>query len=126
MFLESAWSLVAMNPDPSRSAERRDEDCLHRNQDGEMCDPLERSSEELAGGPDRPEEESSGECEFVQEYVDPDVQSRLWLKAVVPLLQLRSHEADPNGRVQFAFDLMYIAACERIARILQSDVTSAH
>jgi hypothetical protein len=114
-----------MNPDPSRSAEGRDEDCLHMNQDGEMCDPLESPGEELASGPDLPEGDSGGECEFIQEYVDPDVQSRLWLKAVVPLLQLRSHEADPNGRVQFAFDLMYIAACERIARILQSDLTTA-
>ncbi|MGC8638715.1 MAG: hypothetical protein ACP5XB_02420 [Isosphaeraceae bacterium] len=60
--------------------------------------------------------------QVVEEYVDPDVQSRLWLKAVIPLLQLRSHEPDLSSRVQFAFDLMYIAACERIARILRSDI----
>jgi hypothetical protein len=53
-----------------------------------------------------------------------DLTNRLWLKAVVPLLQLRSHESDPSARVQLAFDLMYIAACERVARILRSDLPS--
>ena len=54
-----------------------------------------------------------------------------WLKAVVPLLQLRTQETDTgvvpgvcSGRVQFAFDRMYVAACERIARILRSDLGS--
>lgn len=47
---------------------------------------------------------------------------RLWLRAIVPIVQLRSHESDPSGRVQLAFDLMHIAACERAARILQSDL----
>ncbi len=51
-----------------------------------------------------------------------DLTNRLWLKAVVPLLQLRSHDSDPSARVQLAFDLMYIAACERVARILRSDL----
>lgn len=51
-----------------------------------------------------------------------DVQQRLWLKAVIPLLQLRSSEADPSGRVQYAFDRMYISACERIVRILRGDL----
>lgn len=35
-----------------------------------------------------------------------------WLKAVGPLLQLRSHEADSDGRVQFAFGQTYVAASE--------------
>ena len=56
---------------------------------------------------------------------DADVQNRLWLKAVVPLLQLRSHETDPSGRVQFAFDQMYVAACERVARILRRDLPAS-
>jgi hypothetical protein len=51
------------------------------------------------------------------------VASRLWIRALTPLLQLRSHETDPSSRVQFAFDQMYVAACERIARILRSDLT---
>jgi hypothetical protein len=68
------------------------------------------------------EDDDPGAGDLVPEYPDTDVQNRLWLKAVVPLLQLRSHETDPSGRVQFAFDLMYIAACERVARILLGDL----
>jgi hypothetical protein len=71
------------------------------------------------------DEPNAGEQEMVQECLDPNVQSRLWLRAIVPLLQLRTHETDPSGRVQFAFDLMYIAACERIARILRSDLPAS-
>ncbi len=51
-----------------------------------------------------------------------DVQARLWVRTLTPLLQLRSHDTDPSGRVQFAFDQMYVAACERVARILRADV----
>ena len=47
---------------------------------------------------------------------------RLWIRALTPLLQLRNHDTDPSSRVQYAFDLMYIAACERMARILRSDL----
>jgi hypothetical protein len=51
-----------------------------------------------------------------------EAQSRLWIRALTPLLQLRKHDSDPSDRVQYAFDLMYIAACERVARILRSDL----
>ena len=61
-------------------------------------------------------------AETVSELEDGDVQNRLWIRALVPLLQLRSQETDASGRVQFAFDLMHIAACERVARILRSDL----
>jgi hypothetical protein len=47
---------------------------------------------------------------------------RLWIRCLTPLLQLRKQESDPSDRVQLAFDKMYIAACERVARILQSDL----
>jgi hypothetical protein len=60
--------------------------------------------------------------EAVSGFVDAEIQNRLWLKTLVPLLQLRSQETDPSDRVQYALDLMYIAACERIARILRSDL----
>jgi hypothetical protein len=63
-------------------------------------------------------------CDEIPEFIDPDVQNRLWLRAVVPLLQLRSQETDPSQRVQFALDQMYIAACERVARLLRSDLPS--
>ncbi len=51
-----------------------------------------------------------------------DVQARLWVRTLTPLLQLRNHDTDPSGRVQFAFDQMYVAACERVARILRADI----
>lgn len=55
------------------------------------------------------------------EAAECEAQKRLWLRAITPILQLRSHEPDPSDRVQFAFDLMHVAACERVARILDSD-----
>lgn len=48
--------------------------------------------------------------------------ARQWLRVITPLIQLRSHDADPSDRVQLAFDLLHIAACERAARILRSDL----
>ena len=51
-----------------------------------------------------------------------ETRNRLWLRAILPLLQPAPVDPDPNPRVQFAFDRMRIAACERAARILASDV----
>ena len=51
-----------------------------------------------------------------------DLQRRAWLKVITPLLQLRSHDTDPSPRVQLAYDLMAIAAAERAARLLRSDL----
>jgi hypothetical protein len=77
------------------------------------------------------EGEESGVADTTQEFLDLDVQHRLWLKAVVPLLQIRAQDPDSGGsvpaassRVQFAFDCMYISACERISRTLRSDLPS--
>ena len=56
------------------------------------------------------------------EALDLETQKRLWLRAIIPLLQLRSHDSDPSGRVQLAFDLMFVAACERVSRIMRSDL----
>ena len=61
--------------------------------------------------------------EFIQSVLDEESQKRLWLRAIIPLLQLRSHDSDPSGRVQLAFDLMHIAACERASRLLRSDLS---
>jgi hypothetical protein len=60
--------------------------------------------------------------ELVQAALDEETQKRLWLRAIIPWLHLRSHETDPSGRVQLAFDLMHIAACERASRLLRSDL----
>jgi len=59
--------------------------------------------------------------DLVAQALDFEAQKRLWLRALIPLLQLRSHDSDPSGRVQLAVDLMHIAACERVRRILNSD-----
>jgi hypothetical protein len=53
------------------------------------------------------------------DYIDIEAQKRLWVRTIIGLLQLRSHDSDPSGRVQLAFDLVHIAGCEALARILQ-------
>jgi hypothetical protein len=55
-------------------------------------------------------------------YETAEVQNRLWIKAIVPILQLRSRDAHVNVRVQYALDRLHIAACERLTRILASDL----
>ncbi len=60
--------------------------------------------------------------QFLDAVLDEEVEKRLWLRAITPLLQLRARDSDPSGRVQLALDFMYIAACERVARILSSDL----
>jgi hypothetical protein len=60
--------------------------------------------------------------ELVEAVLDLESQQRLWLRAIIPLLQLRSHDSDPSSRVQLAFDMMHIAGCERVGRILRSDL----
>jgi hypothetical protein len=62
--------------------------------------------------------------ELIRATLDDQSQKRLWLRTITPLLQLRSHDSDPSGRVQLAFDLMHIAACERASRLLRSDLPS--
>jgi hypothetical protein len=60
--------------------------------------------------------------DLVDGVLDLETQRRLWLRAIIPLLQLRSHDSDPSGRVQLAFDMMHVAACERVSRILRNDL----
>ena len=61
-------------------------------------------------------------AECVEAVLDCEIQKRFWLKTIMPLLQLRSHESDPSPRVQLAFDRLMISACERATRILSSDL----
>jgi hypothetical protein len=70
---------------------------------------------------DDPDEDNSPDDDLVADVIDLETQKRLWLRAIIPLLQLRSRDSDPSGRVQLAFDLMHIAACERVSRLLRSD-----
>jgi hypothetical protein len=76
--------------------------------------------------PDNPPDDDRVEAdetddEFVR-YEAFEAQNRLWIKAVVPILQLRPHEAPHNVRLQYALDRLRIAACERLVRILSSDL----
>jgi hypothetical protein len=61
-------------------------------------------------------------ADAIDQVVEDHTQARLWIRAITPLLQLRSHDSDPSGRVQLAFDMMHIAACERVSRLLRSDL----
>jgi hypothetical protein len=72
--------------------------------------------------PDQVAEEPADETQQVIDAVlDYEQQQRLWVKALIPLLETRSHQSDPSDRVQFAFDMMHVAACERLIRILNHD-----
>jgi hypothetical protein len=55
-------------------------------------------------------------------FRDVEADRRRWVRSIGALLQGRSRESDPSGRVQLAFDMMHIAACERMFRILRSDL----
>ncbi len=68
------------------------------------------------------DQDTSVDDELVADIIDLESQKRLWVRALIPLLQLRSRDSDPSGRVQLALDLMHIAACERIRRLLRSDL----
>jgi hypothetical protein len=70
---------------------------------------------------DDPDDDDSPDDDIAADVIDLEIQKRLWLRAIIPLLQLRSRDSDPSGRVQLAFDLMHIAACERVGRLLRSD-----
>jgi hypothetical protein len=110
-----------MSSESSRSPNPHADDPRDPTGAGDAFDPPTRSPD--AGG--QPPAEATENEDFdddIPDFVDPEVQHRLWLRAVVPLLQLRSHETDPSQRVQFALDQMYIAACERVARLLRSDL----
>jgi hypothetical protein len=68
------------------------------------------------------DDDSPTDDDLVAQLIDLETQKRLWLRAIIPLLQLRSRDSDPSGRVQLAFDLMHISACERARRLLRSDL----
>ncbi len=73
--------------------------------------------------PSEPPPDPSDETE--EDLVDAaadDAQARLWLRTITALLQIRSIEPDPADRVQRALDRLWIAAADRAARILRSDM----
>lgn len=54
--------------------------------------------------------------------LDAEAERRLWVETLVPVIGLWRSGSHPSGRVQFALDLMRIAACERLARLCNSDL----
>jgi hypothetical protein len=53
------------------------------------------------------------------------LEDRLWIRTIAAILQIAPVDPLPNPRVQFAFDRLQVAACERAVRILSSDVASS-
>ncbi len=70
------------------------------------------------------ETEAEEDRDLVVDDAADEGRQRLWIRALTPLLQFRNHYSDQSDRVQFALDCMYIAACERVARILRSDLSA--
>lgn len=60
--------------------------------------------------------------ECAAELLRDESQGRLWLRALVPILQLKAGDSEPAGIGRGAFELMYAAACDRACRILRSDL----
>jgi hypothetical protein len=77
-----------------------------------MRDEKDKSADDLEAAAD----------EDLQLAIAQERERRQWLRAIVPLIQSRKSESDPSPRVQLAQDLMHIALCQRVARILMSDV----
>lgn len=77
-----------------------------------------------AAPPDRDDDDEAEDPtaeDMAVDILDLESQRRRWLKSILPLLQLRSRESDPSPRVQFEQDMMHVAACARVRRILNSD-----
>ena len=73
-----------------------------------------------AEGPLTADSRTPDDVEAEASALREECQDRLWLRTITPLLALL--RADESPRVGYALDQMQIAACERAARILQSDL----
>lgn len=71
----------------------------------------------LGNDPFGEDEDGGEEVDLVNEW---QLQDRLWLKTVLPLVQA-ADAGTYSDRVQYAIDMMAIAACERAVRIVNSD-----
>lgn len=59
--------------------------------------------------------------DIMADCVSIEAERREWLRILTPLLQHRLDDP-PEPRVKYAYDMFYVALCERAARILRSDV----
>jgi hypothetical protein len=74
------------------------------------------------------DDQASGQScdEMVDAAIDFELQQRLWIRTALEVIKTRTQESDPSPRVQLAFDLMQIAAAERIARLMGTDLAADH
>jgi hypothetical protein len=71
---------------------------------------------------DDPEPAEPTADDMIDAALDYEAQQRLWLRAIGELVVKRQRTTDPSDRVQFALDMLVIAACERGIRVLGSDI----
>ena len=60
------------------------------------------------------------QVEDLADGLSDHAQGRLWLDVVARALRQRSPEPDRNYAVQSAIDQMWIAACERVEKLLRA------
>ena len=65
-------------------------------------------------------EDQASRAEIEAELLSDGMEARRTIKILTAVIQTRSHDSDPSGRVQLAFDLMQIAAAETISRICRA------
>jgi hypothetical protein len=78
--------------------------------------------------PDPPEEDEGEEFLLLEEAADirgeceAREHDRRLLDTIGAMLASRSQDPDPSPRVQYAYDMLHIAACDRGIRILNADL----
>lgn len=75
--------------------------------------------------PDPVDDDETGEPtvdDMVEAVLDGEAQQRLWLRTIIPLLKEAGRASDNHG-VQVAYNLTLLAACDRVTRLLRSDLT---
>jgi hypothetical protein len=89
-----------------------------------MIDDDEQPARPAAGpGPiDGDDAAEPTEEDMAESFGDIQLEYRLWLRSMMALVDLRNRESDPSPRVQLALDFVAIAACERIVRIIHTDL----
>ena len=69
--------------------------------------------------PDEPDDISLDDA--VQAALDYEAQQRLWLRVLLPYIW-DDHPTHASRCVEFGRDLVRLAACQRVCRILRSDL----
>jgi hypothetical protein len=63
-------------------------------------------------------------ADYVNQVRADEAEKRAWIRTLMPFVETRPvvDDADVNPRVQYALDIAYVAALERIRRICRSDI----